>query len=141
MYWIHEWGLRGKRKCEGTSAGSVFAGRHALLNSPIFYVVYYILNSGGFMRQTIADGVPRPSRPWTDTYSVEVSTTDDLFHTLKTMWGPASLRSVTDSTEQWSPQEDVTMFGYIEGSFLVNRTGDACERHVPNIHRVRLYVI
>ncbi len=50
-------------------------------------------------------------------------------------------RSVTDSTEQWSPQEAVTMFGYIEGSFLVNRTGDACERHVPNIHRVRLYVI
>ncbi len=50
-------------------------------------------------------------------------------------------RSVTDSTEQWSPQESVTMFGYIEGSFLVNRTGDVCERHIPNIHRVRLYVI
>jgi hypothetical protein len=30
------------------SVGSVFAGRHALLNRPIFYVIYYILSSGGF---------------------------------------------------------------------------------------------
>jgi hypothetical protein len=29
----------------------------------------------------------------------------------------------------------VTVFGYIEGSFLVNRTGDVCKRHVPNIYR------
>jgi hypothetical protein len=29
------------------------------------------------------------------------------------------------------PQETVTVFGYIEGSFLVSRTGCACERHVP----------
>ncbi len=33
---------------QGTSAGSIFTGRHTFLNSPIFYVVYYILNSGGF---------------------------------------------------------------------------------------------
>jgi hypothetical protein len=53
------------------------------------------------MLQVIADGAHRASRPWTDTYTVEVSTTDDLFHTLKTMWGPDTLRSVTDSTEQF----------------------------------------
>jgi hypothetical protein len=53
-----------------------------------------------FILQVIADGVPRSSRPWAETYAVEFSTTDDLFHTLKTMWGPVTLRSVTDSTEQ-----------------------------------------
>ena len=31
------------------------------------------------------------------------------------------------------PQEAVAVFGYIEGSFLVSRTGDAGERHVPDI--------
>jgi hypothetical protein len=34
-----------------------------------------------------------------------------------------------------SPQEAVAVFGYIEGSFLVSRTGDVRERRVPNIHR------
>ncbi len=53
------------------------------------------------MLQVIADGAHRASRPWTDTYTVEVSTTDDLFHTLKTMWGPDTLCSVTNSTEQF----------------------------------------
>jgi hypothetical protein len=52
------------------------------------------------MFQVIADGTPRVSSPWSETYTVEVSTTDDLFHTLKTMWGPTALRSDTDSTEQ-----------------------------------------
>jgi hypothetical protein len=47
----------GKRRRQGTSAGSVFAGRRALLNSPIFYVVYYILSSGGFVASYF-----RPSR-------------------------------------------------------------------------------
>ena len=27
------------------------------------------------------------------------------------------------------------VFGYIEGSFLVNRTGDVRERYAPNIYR------
>jgi hypothetical protein len=38
----------GRESVRTRSAGSVFAGRHAFLNSPIFYVAYYILNSGGF---------------------------------------------------------------------------------------------
>jgi hypothetical protein len=29
----------------------------------------------------------------------------------------------------------VVVFGYIEGSFSVIRTGDVRERHVPNIYR------
>jgi hypothetical protein len=33
------------------------------------------------------------------------------------------------------PQEAVVVFGYIEGSFLVRKTGDVRERHVPNIYR------
>ncbi len=52
------------------------------------------------MLQVIADGAPRASRTWSETYVVEVSTTDDLFHALKTMWSPVVLRCVTDSTEQ-----------------------------------------
>jgi hypothetical protein len=29
----------------------------------------------------------------------------------------------------------MVVFGYIEGSFLVSKTGDAREHHVPNIYR------
>jgi hypothetical protein len=34
---------------------------------------------------------------------------------------------------QSPPQEAVVVFGYIEGPFLVIRTGCACERHAPFI--------
>ena len=48
------------------------------------------------------------------------------------------------STRRWSMevyvphgphQEATVVFGYIEGSFLVSRTGDVCERYAPNIYR------
>ena len=51
---------------------------------------------------------------------------------------------VSPSTRRWSVevyvshdphQEATVVFGYIEGSFLVSRTGDARERYVPNIYR------
>jgi hypothetical protein len=32
-------------------------------------------------------------------------------------------------------QGATVLFGYIEGSFLVSKTGDECERYVPNIYR------
>jgi hypothetical protein len=32
-------------------------------------------------------------------------------------------------------QEATVVFGYIEGSFLVSRTGDVSERYTPNIYR------
>ena len=48
------------------------------------------------------------------------------------------------STRRWSVevyvshgphQEATVVFGYIEGSFLVSRTGDVRERYAPNIYR------
>jgi hypothetical protein len=51
---------------------------------------------------------------------------------------------VSPSTCRWSvevyvsqgPHQGTTVvFGYIEGSFLVSRTDDVIERHVPNIYR------
>ncbi len=51
---------------------------------------------------------------------------------------------VSPSTCLWSvevyvshgPHQGATVvFGYIEGSFLVSRTGDARERYAPNIYR------
>jgi hypothetical protein len=38
----------GRESVMSRSEGSVFTGRRVLLNSPIFYVIYYILSSGGF---------------------------------------------------------------------------------------------
>ena len=51
---------------------------------------------------------------------------------------------VSPSTRRWSvevyvshgpPQESTVVFGYMEGSFLVIRTGDVRERYTPNIYR------
>jgi hypothetical protein len=59
-----------------------------LLNSPIFYVIYYILNSGGFAAsclQTITDGVPDPRYPGQTRVMFKFRQPDDLFHTLKTV--------------------------------------------------------
>jgi hypothetical protein len=92
----------GRENVRSRSTGSVFAGRHTLLNSPIFYVIYYILSSGSFVTscfQTIANGDPDPRCP---------GQTRVLFNTLttsSTYWrhtcGPTGPRSATDSTEQW----------------------------------------
>ncbi len=51
---------------------------------------------------------------------------------------------VSPSTCRWSVevyvsqgphQGETVVFGYIEGSFLVSKTGDTFERYVPNIYR------
>jgi hypothetical protein len=59
------WGSRGGRESDRScSAGSV-AGRLTLSNSPI-YVIYYMLNSGGFSAaclQAITKGVLDPRSP------------------------------------------------------------------------------
>jgi hypothetical protein len=60
------------------TAGSFLAGRYTFSNSPIFHVICYILSSGSFAAsclKTIANGIPRSSMPWTDTDTIEVSTT------------------------------------------------------------------
>ncbi len=120
------WFRGGKRRRQDTSTGLVFAGRRTFLKSPIFYVVYIYIEQWGFhwfMIQTITDGTPRDWRTWSDTYDVEVSTTDDLFHTLKTMWGPVVLRSVTDSTEQlaWCLIHIVSMLHVISVIYYLTR--------------------
>ena len=56
----------GKRRRLVTYIRVVFAERHTLTNSPIFYVICYILNSGGFATsyfKTIGNGVPEPRCP------------------------------------------------------------------------------
>ena len=63
------------------STGSVFDGRHTflcLLNSPNFYVIYYMLSSGSF-------AVTSSSTDWRQWRAAS----------------PRSYSSVTDSTEQW----------------------------------------
>jgi hypothetical protein len=56
------------------SAGSVFAGRHTLSNNPIFVCCILYIEQWGFHYF--------------------------IFQDISTMWGPPTLRSVTDSTEQ-----------------------------------------
>ena len=60
------------------------------------------------------------------------------------MHGLVRQLDVSPSTCHWSvevyvshgPHQGATVvFGYIEGSFLVRRTGDARERYAPNIYR------
>jgi hypothetical protein len=78
------------------------------------YVLYYILNSGGFVAeclQTITKGVLDPRCPGQCTCSVQDSTTRRPVPHIEDSEGVAAPRSDT------SPQEAVTTFGYIEGSF------------------------
>ena len=56
----------GKSQGQGTYSRVVFAGRRALTNSPVFYVICYTLSSGGFAApgvKTIANGVVEPRCP------------------------------------------------------------------------------
>ncbi len=59
-------------------------------------------------------------------------------------WLMPSLSRLVSSKRHWSVevyvsqgphQGETVVFGYIEGSFLVSRTGDARERYAPNIYR------
>ena len=50
----------GRGNTRARSVGSFFAGRHSFSNRPIFYVICYILSSGGFAAscfKTIVNGV------------------------------------------------------------------------------------
>ena len=96
-------GPGGKEEAPGYVSSVGFRWTTSAFEQPHFLCCILYIDQWGFhyfMFQTISDGDPRVSRSWSDTYVVEVSTTDDLFHTLKTMWGPVPLRSTTDSTEQ-----------------------------------------
>ncbi len=112
--------------------------------------------------QDIAKGVLDPQLSWADTYAPRASTTRRPSHVLKTVKGllllvpPRTQRSsgydvyahvvyvvicymsiicymTVICLVQNPPQEAVVVFGYIEGSFLVSRTGCAREYHTPCI--------
>ena len=112
--------------------------------------------------QAIAKGVLDPRLPWADTCARQASATRRPSSRIEDGEGAVAPRSATDSTEQWydvyahavyvvicymsiicympviclvqsPPQEAVVVFGYIEGSFLVSRTGCAREHHAPCI--------
>jgi hypothetical protein len=79
----------GKRKRQGTSAGSVFAGRLALLNSPIF-LLYIIYCSGNFAATCFRPSrtvPPNPRGPGQTLALFGFRHPDDLFHALKTVKG------------------------------------------------------
>jgi hypothetical protein len=93
----------GKRQLQDTYSRVVFAGRHALSNSPIFYVICYILSSGGFAAscfKTIGNGVPRASMPWAETCALKFRHLNDLLTHAEDNGRTAAPRSVTDCTEQ-----------------------------------------
>jgi hypothetical protein len=67
----------GRERVRARSVGSVFAGRHALLNSPIFLCYILYIEQWEFRYSMPSDHrerCPRSSIPWTDTCAVQVST-------------------------------------------------------------------
>ena len=94
---------RGRGSVRASPAESFFTGLRALSNSPIFYVIYYMLSSGGFADVSFRSSrkVPSTSMSWSDTCDVQASTIRrPVLHT-EDSEGTSVLRSVTDSTEQW----------------------------------------
>jgi hypothetical protein len=68
----------------------------------------------------------------------------DVSRTGRARLGSLRQLDASPSTRRWSvevyvsqgPHQGATVvFGYIEGSFLVRRTGDTRERYAPNIYR------
>jgi hypothetical protein len=81
----------GKRQRQDTfSSGQCLLDDTRCQTDPFFYVVYYIFSGGGF-----AVSYFRPS----GTVSPDARYPGQT-RTLLTMWGPVTLRSGTDSTEQ-----------------------------------------
>ncbi len=142
-----------------------FSQDEQLPNSPV-RVIYYMLNSGGFVTaclQAITKGGSSIlGHPAQTRVMSRPSTTRRPVHTLTTVEGLLpSFRHGLHGAEgmifyahvvyvvicymsiicyttviclvQSPPQEAVTVFGCIEGPFLVSRTGCARERHAPCI--------
>jgi hypothetical protein len=80
-------GSGGERETDRVcSTGSVFAGQHTFLNNPIFYVIYYRLNSGDFVSDH-REKCPRPRHPGQTCVLFKCRQVDDLFHTLNPVKG------------------------------------------------------
>ena len=93
----------GKRNSRARNA-ETFSQDDASSKQPWVYVIYYMLSSGGFAGiclQVITKGVLDPRLPWTDTCTVEASTTRRPSPRIEDGEGTVAPRSTTDSTEQW----------------------------------------
>ncbi len=93
----------GKRRLQGTlSMVCFFAGRHEFPNCP-FFVIYYILSSGGFSTSSSdhLEGTPGPRRTGQSTCAVQALTTRLPLPRIEDGEGPDEPRSTTDSTDQW----------------------------------------
>jgi hypothetical protein len=90
-----------------------------------------MLSSGGFtaacLQVITKGGSSILGRPGQTRVMFQTSTTRRPVHT------PIICYMSVICLVQSPPQEAVTVFGYIGGSFLVNRTGCARERHAPCI--------
>ena len=92
----------GKRTRQGKYCRVVFTGDARVQTAPFFYVIYYILSSGGFAtsceRPSGTD--PDPRCPGQHALFKLGQLDDPLPHT-EDSEGSAAPRSATDSTEQW----------------------------------------
>jgi hypothetical protein len=106
-------------------AWSVVTGRHAFLNSPIFYVIHYILSSGGFTASSFRASrkVPSTSTTWTDMCVVQVSTNRR----------PVSYAHVIYVTCYFCDMLSLGSSSGSTGSVRIYRS--ACKRYTPNIYR------
>ncbi len=103
-FWVgrgcFSWGGGGGRESSRSwSAGSV-AGRFKQTH----FVIYYMLNSGGFSAgclQVISKGVLDPRLPWTVHLCGSSFDNPSTCSTHEDSEGAPAPRSVTDSTEQW----------------------------------------
>ena len=92
----------GKRTRQGKYCRVVFAGDARVQTDPFFYVIYYILSSGGFVGTWF-----RPSRTTPDPRCpgqhvlFKLGQFDEPLQHTEDSEGPATPRSTTDSTEQW----------------------------------------
>ncbi len=74
----------------GRRTAETFSQDDTSSKHPWVYVIYYMLNSGGFAvvcLQDIAKGVLDPRLPWADTCAVRLRQPVDLVHGLKTVKG------------------------------------------------------
>ena len=91
----------GEEDSPGQVLQSRFRRRRVGSNSPIFYVIYYILSSGGFTEACVRPSrtTPDPRCPGQHVMFKLGPVDDPLPHTDSE--GSVAPRSDTDSTEQW----------------------------------------
>jgi hypothetical protein len=132
--WYREWEEKSPRPMEFELCSLHVApsNRPNLCIYVLYYVLCYInsLCSGGFADET-------GGMCWFDVwwgYGTDVSRTGCARLVRQLDVSPCTCHwSVEVYVSQGPHQGAMVVFGYIKGSFLVNRTGDERERHDPNI--------